>query len=162
MTEQAVDVPAGSLLPAPDILSPRLQTIRGRGFVLTFNTSVPISPPSVGPYRLNVGFRADQIVSPRPRRPGLIRAPRDRDVGKPIPLHKIPRFRSMDEMFNRITSMAVRRARTVRGSTTIYIALRPTTGRLTVVLESPDGRVARHGRRIKGNRPNRPINLRPR
>ena len=159
ITEQTIDVPAGSLLPAPEILSPRLRTV-GQGFIFSFETSVPMKPTSVGPYLLNVGFRADQILSPRPRLPG--RTLPKRDVGKPMALYKIPRFQSTDEMFKRITSIAVRRDRTIRGITTLYIALRPTAGRLTVTLESPDGRVARHGRKIQGRRDRTLINRRPR
>lgn len=55
-TERLVEVPAGSPLPAPDLLSPTVIKRAGIGFLVRFVTSVPVQPTPAGPYLLRVRY----------------------------------------------------------------------------------------------------------
>lgn len=55
-TERTLAVPAGSPLPAPDLLSPTVTKRANVGFVVTVETSVPVPPTAGGPYKLRVRY----------------------------------------------------------------------------------------------------------
>jgi hypothetical protein len=55
-TERTLSVPAGSPLPAPDLLSPAITKRVNVGFIVTFQTSVPVAPTAAGPYKLRVRY----------------------------------------------------------------------------------------------------------
>ncbi|MEB3359850.1 MAG: hypothetical protein VKK04_24200 [Synechococcales bacterium] len=151
VSEQTLTVPAGFLLPAPEIRSPQVTPVPGKGFLFRFQAPVPFEVTPLGPYLLWVGFQASPVIIVRPPSPDSFRLPPGRDpaVGVTVPLNKIRRFRTVDDLFNVPDPIPVQRDRSVRGVTEILIALKGKGGRLTVELESPDGRTARHGRRLQ-------------
>lgn len=152
-TEQVLEVPAGSPLPAPDILVPKVTVITGRGFLFTFETSVPIDPTPVDPYRLQVNLAPDLSQPPLPPRPTPtpipIPLPRpfpQAAAGFDVPLDDIPVLRPGEDPWRDRTPIPARRGPSNR-TTAIALYLR-STGRLTVILQAPDGRTASHRRRL--------------
>lgn len=153
-TERVLEVPAGSPLPAPDILVPTVTPVPGRGFLFTFETSAPIDPTTFGSYRLQVNLEPDlRPIPPIPPRP--IPTPIPRPIPTPfpraaagfdVPLSEIPLLRRGEDPWRDRAPIPARRNRTTR-TTAIALYLR-STGRLTVILQAPDGRTASHRRRL--------------
>lgn len=142
-TEQTLEIAGGSPLPAPVILVPKVATVTGKGFLFSFETSVPVTTTAVGPYVLQVNLVPKAPSFPPGRRP----LPSE-GIGITIELPKIPILRSANDPWGDLAPIPVRRAsRTVGNSTAIGVYLR-SSGRLTVILESPDGRSTSHRRRV--------------
>lgn len=65
-SERVLSVPAGSPLPEPDIVSPQVAKRPNVGFVVQFQTRVPVAATPAGPYRLRVRY-APATPSPFPQ-----------------------------------------------------------------------------------------------
>ena len=64
--EQVLEAPAGSPLPAPDIVDPMLSRVPGKGFIFAFKTHVPVQAVPFGPYLLQVRLTPAAPFSPAP------------------------------------------------------------------------------------------------
>jgi hypothetical protein len=63
MTEQMLRIPAGSIIPLPDLSPIDAMTIAGRGRVFSFSTNAPIGGPE-GVYRLNIAVTPQGPIGP--------------------------------------------------------------------------------------------------
>lgn len=147
-TEQVVQSPAGSPLPAPDIINPVITPVPGKGFILGFGTSVPIHATPAGSYRLDVNFAPDPRPFPFPFPP----MPAGRPVASvsanlqdiALVTTKLP---GLGDPFADHVPIPLRRGRTMAGITPLAVFLR-SRGQVAVKLQSPDGHVATLDRRV--------------
>ncbi len=139
-TERVLEVPAGVPIPAPDILGPTVTAVAGKGFVLGFQTSVPVPPTSIGPYVLTVQFVPSLVLVPFPRPPG--RGPRSVPLTLVVALPDVAPAVPGQDLFADPATIPVRRGRALGGHTQIGIALRGRGGTVNLTLASPDGRTA--------------------
>lgn len=139
-TERVLDVPPGSPLPAPDILSPTLTLRLGRGFVLEFGTTVPVPATPAGPYRLVVRYALARMPFPRPIPPFPPRI-QPQVLGLDIVLPNIQVARAGNDLFNDLAQIPARRTVGL-GQTRILVGLRGRGGRVDVDIVAPDGRRA--------------------
>jgi hypothetical protein len=129
-TERPIGVPAGPVLPAPDLADAAVVTVAGTGIVLTFTSGAPVVAPEAGPYVLTVrGIRPDPPGPPPPPRPFVVAAAlSDIPVVTSIPAGPEP--------------LALLRQRG-RGPRLSYAAVaRQPVASFQVTLASPDGRIA--------------------
>lgn len=127
-TEQVLDVPPGSPIKGPDIVLPKVTKVPGKGFLLSFLTTVPIAPTPIGPYTLTVQYTPAAMTSKT--------------------LDKLALAVPGENVFADLAAIPLRRSRTTLKGTPIAIALRGAGGNVTVVLASPDGRTAKLTRRL--------------
>ncbi|MBD2103993.1 hypothetical protein [Leptolyngbya sp. FACHB-261] len=137
-TEQTLEVAAGSPLAAPVIEMPVVTKVLGKGFIFSFETSVPVAPTPIGPYLLKVGFAAGPLLPIL--LPGRRLPQRGPSVGVELPLSQIPLASAGEDAFNEAKPIPVRRTKLAGSSTRITVFLRGSSGQITVVLEAPDGR----------------------
>lgn len=138
-TERLLEVPAGVPLPEPDIIDPSVVAVPGKGFLLTFTTTVPVPSTPIGPYVLGVTYTSRArlpLPPPFPR-------PRGLPVSVSMPLADIRKLRPLEDIFADPAAIPLRRSAAGQAGTTIAVALRGTGGSVAISLASPDGRTAR-------------------
>lgn len=126
-TERVLTVPAGSPLPEPDILAPQVTRKPLVGFLVQFETTVPVTDTPAGAYKLRVRYR-----------PGL---PPGHMLE--IDLPDIALAHPLENIFKGNRPIVVRRAPGSLGRTRIIIGLRGAGGQLNLAVEAPDGRTAK-------------------
>lgn len=147
-TERVIEVPPGSPIKAPDILSPKVVKVLGKGFVLSFVTTVPIPPTPIGPYKLTAQYTPAVVLPPNlPLQPrvGLVKA---QVVTVSRTLNMISPAVTGENLFADPATIPLRRSRATREGTPISMAMRGSGGSVTVTLESPDGRTAKLTRKL--------------
>jgi len=128
-TEQIRESSKGSPILEPDILNRDVRPAPGKGFILTFITSVPVVTTPIGSYSLEVEFTPITLPSlpPGPK----VRVRRD--------LPNIRQFVSEEDPFSDPNPIPLRLDRTRDGRTPIAIYLRGRISDGIVKLQSPDG-----------------------
>jgi hypothetical protein len=134
-TERTLDVPAGSPLPPPVMEMVKIVKVPGKGFIFSFETSVPIEATPLGPYLLSVSFAPGPIL---PLPSGL--PSRRLAAGVQVALDDIPVLRGPQDPFASPETIPLRRTPPVHGRSQIAAYLRGASGQLTAVLAAPDGR----------------------
>ncbi len=150
MTERILEIPAGPVLPAPDIQNVTLVQVANVGLVLSWQSSAPVTAPPAGSYMLGLTVTRKQVAQPFPplRPPGrpspgeIIVAPLKPIVIKlaldDIPVQSGPGFPPGSE------PVVVRRLQG-GGANKSYGALcRVAATRITIRITSPDGRFVEH------------------
>ncbi len=144
-TEAVLEVPPGSPLPAPDILLPKVTKVPSKGFLLSFQTSVPVPPTSAGPYVLSVSYAP--TIPPLFPQPGpLLLRPLALQVQQALP--DIAIAQPGENLFTDPATIPLRRAPAPLRRTQLGMALRGSGGNLLVTLTSPDGRTAKLTRKL--------------
>lgn len=140
-TERALEVPAGSPLLAPDILMPKVVKIMGKGFVVSFQTSVPVTPTAAGPYVLSAKY-VPRLLFPLPLPlPGPRRRPGGMAISVQKPLPDIRIAAPGENVFADSDAIPLRRAPGPGAHTRVAVAVRGSLGgKLTITLTAPDGR----------------------
>lgn len=150
-TERLIDVPAGSPLPAPDILLPKVIKVANQGFLFSFETTVPVPPTLAGPYVLSVRYTPTLSPPfPPPVSPPLPRQKRPRPLvlSVQLALPAITIAQPGENLFIDPAAIPVRRSDGDAHTTAIGMALRGKGGSLTVTLTAPDGRIAQLTRKL--------------
>ncbi len=159
-SEQLIQVPSGSVAPAPDIADVTLTPVAGKGLVLTWTSAAPIVATSAGAYRLTLIAIPKSIIppiappsgggGPFTPRPGPVIQPRfplirpiviDMALGDILPL-ELGGFPTGTEplIVRRLKGGGLRRS---------YGALcRVAVQKLTIRITAPDGRVAEETREV--------------
>lgn len=149
-TEQAIDVPAGSPLPAPDLLNPDVVKIVGRGYVVSFETTAPVTMTAAGRYMLTVRFTPNLLLPIPIPIPGGQRPPLGTTVTRALP--DIAPTRPNDNPQTDPDTIPLRRSPGSPGTpahTRISAWIRSQQGgTVLVTLASPDGRVASFSRTL--------------
>jgi hypothetical protein len=125
-TERTLEVPAGSPLPAPDVLDVAVSTQVGLGFLVTARTTVPVPATPIGPYQLQVQLAplgGGPPIQGQKALPTLV-------VGV-----------SNNLLFSDPATIPMRRAALPNG-TQLIAAIRGGGGKVTVTVLAPDGRSA--------------------
>lgn len=162
ITEQVLDVPPGSPLPEPDIISPNITLKPSKGFIIDFGTTVPFSATPIGPYvlavkisrRLGLPQLPQSIARPalpralgQPARASDIRAipvpPPTQTVSAQVALNTITAASAGQDIFALAPTIPVLRSKGPMGRPLIALGVRG-TGRADVEISivSPDGRRA--------------------
>ena len=163
-TERTLSVPAGSPLPAPDLLSPAVTKRANVGFIVTFQTSVPVPATAAGPYKLRVRYtpakpspfpqlgRAalppivefETLLVPRPpavrNAADALRLPQVHSLE--LALADIPPAMTGEDLFAGSMLIPVRRSRAPNRRTALAVGLRGSGGRVELAILAPDGRSA--------------------
>lgn len=139
-TEQLLDVPPGVPIVAPDILVPNVVKVPGKGFLLTFETSVPVPPTPIGPFVLGVRYTPKMVLPfPVPGEPRPIPLP----ISITRALHEVRIAVPGENVFADPDAIPLRRTPAPSQRTLIGAAFRGKLGgTVNVTLTSPDGRVA--------------------
>jgi hypothetical protein len=148
-SEQVLEVPAGSPLMEPNILTPNVTKRLNVGFVVDFVTTVPLTT-QVGPYRLLVNYAVDSKLPPLLLQQGLrAQAPAGARIGlRPqihrldIPLPDIPSPPVGTDIFTSTDLIPVQRGRAPGRGTLVVVGLRGSSGKVELKIVCPDGREA--------------------
>ncbi|WP_321949327.1 hypothetical protein [Paraburkholderia sp. J10-1] len=147
-TEQAIDVPAGSPLPAPDLLNPDVVKIVGRGYAVSFETTAPITMTAAGPYMLTVRFTPIPLLPIS--LPGGPRPVLGASVTRALP--DISPTRPNDNLQTDPDTIPLRRSPGSPGTpahTRVSASIRSQQGgTVLVTLAAPDGRVTSFSRTL--------------
>jgi hypothetical protein len=150
MTERILEIPAGPVLPAPDIQNVTLVQVANVGLVLSWQSSAPVTAPPAGPYKLTLRVNRKQVAQPFPPLPppgmpgpgGIIVAPLRPIVIESalddIPVQSGPGFPPGSDpvVVRRLQGGGVKKS---------YGALcRVAATRMTIRITSPDGRFVEH------------------
>jgi hypothetical protein len=127
LTEQVVTVPPTDPVIPPDITNVNIFNIAGRGWLLTFETSVPDDVAGMGPYRVHIALSE---LAPLPQPPHVEEA--TDDIGT------IPVFHPGDDIFADPAPIPLRQVSAAGGGRTIGAVLRG-TGWVRVDVIAPDG-----------------------
>ncbi|MBD1874506.1 hypothetical protein H6F75_13520 [Nodosilinea sp. FACHB-131] len=138
-SEETLTVAPVELLPKPVILSPQVTELRSNRFQFSFQTSVPLET-NQGPYIVEATLRPELQI-PQGQRSLLA------STGTELALNKIPIESQNDNPWSDRAAIPMRRSRPARGNTTLTLYIK-SPGQLRVILRSPDGRTATHGRRL--------------
>jgi hypothetical protein len=149
-TEQVLEVPAGSPLMEPNILTPHVTKRLNVGFVVDFVTTVPLTTQA-GPYRLQVNYAVDSKLPPLllQKGPGAQAAAGARVGLRPqfhrldIPLPDIPAPPAGTDIFTSTDLIPVQRGRAAERGTLIVVGMRGSSGKVELKIVCPDGREAK-------------------
>lgn len=148
-TERVLEVPPGSPIKAPDILLPKAVKVAGKGFLLSFTTTVPVAPTPIGPYTLTVRYTPAVLAPPNLRLIPSVGPVKAQVVVVSMTLNTIAIAVAGENLFSDAATIPLRRSKSTEQGTPIGMALRGTGGgSVALTLTSPDGRTAKLTRKL--------------